>query len=105
MSIFEAGPYVAPVLLGLFALTAWGVTSCIGAWSDRRALRRTVYQNLDSAYGGGQFEADGYCAGLSAFELALDLTTYAEDCYDVNARKLVPHVRDWLFQKGLPCKG
>lgn len=105
MNIYNLGPYIGFVYLGLLCAAACFTGWLVERWANRRWLRSVVHSNLDAAWGAGQFEADGYCAGLDAFELAADLTCYAEDCYDLNARKLVPYVRDWLFQKGIPCKG
>lgn len=101
--------YIDPTAMLIFVflpptLIAMGIWWIVVVILERRRLRRTVYENLDCAYEGGQFEADGYCAGLHAFELAVDLTCYAEGCYDLNPKHLLPYVRDWLVQKGMVTK-
>lgn len=65
--------------------------------------RKIVFENLDSAYAGGQFEPDGYWTErpLSANDIAEDLVVYAEDCGNLDPSYLEPYVREWLRYKGL----
>ena len=101
MSIFDIGPYMGFVWLGLFCVVLCLAGWLLEQWANRRRLRSVVYSNLNSAYESGHFEQDGYLHGLCALELAHDLTHYAEDCYDLQPRKLLPYVRAWLSEKGM----
>jgi hypothetical protein len=64
--------------------------------AKRNDVRALVFSNLDSAYEGGQFEPDGYLFGVTADDLANDLTLYAEDCSGMLESELLPHVRAWM---------
>lgn len=69
----------------------------------RSRVRSAVFHDLDSAYSNGYFTQDGYLNGMSPYEIAYDLTCYSAD-FDykrTKPHKLVPHVRVWLYQKGL----
>lgn len=94
--------------LAIAALAMGLVTTGIGAtvwiaewWTLRNELRRVIWGNLNDAYECGQFEHDGACYGMTADDLAFDLTCYASDVEDAPLRKVAPHVRAWMKQKGL----
>lgn len=74
----------------------------IGGWrSDRRRIRRQVFENLDSAYRNGYFEPGEYLNCMSPDEIAYDMTVYAEDCAPMEGPTLAQYVREWQYQKGM----
>ena len=107
MNIYDSGTWLVISIVAVVGpgLLAGCLTWAAFEWRDRRKLRQAVYGNLDSAYEGGQFEADGYLHSEPAGGIAYDLTCYAEDLLDREPAELLPYVRDWMFQKGIPCKG
>lgn len=83
-------------LCGLVLLTA-----AAAVWQRRRRVQRAVFDNLDSAYGNGYFEPGEHLHGATSWEVAGDLSLYAEDFGDTEPWKLEPHVQTWLRYKGL----
>jgi hypothetical protein len=60
-----------------------------------------VFTLLDNAYANGYFEPGEQCHGMTADELAYDMTLYAPDCENLRPEFLTPYVRAWMQQKGL----
>jgi len=81
------------------------VFAAIGAcceWHDRKAkMRRMVWDNLDSAYANGFFEPGEQLHALPAFEVAYDMVTYADDCFNLDPVRLTPYVYAWMQHRGL----
>lgn len=67
----------------------------------RATVRAMIFANLDSAYQNGYFEEGQQFWGSGPHEIALDLTAYASDCEGRNPDTLAPHVRAWLYSKGI----
>lgn len=68
---------------------------------SRQRLRHSVFDNLDSAYENGYFDAGEQLFGATAAEIAQDMALYAVDfegLYYVD--DITPHVRAWLYRKG-----
>jgi hypothetical protein len=63
-------------------------------------LRVIVRDNLDTAEENGQFEPGEYLDGLDAEEIARDMAAFAEDVEDYEAAQLIPHIEEWLKEKG-----
>ncbi len=84
-------------LVFLIGVTVW----LAERWTDYKALRRTVFANLDDAAINGHFNKGEYLDGETPAGVAYDLTCYAEDCQDRHPKLLEPHVRAWMRQKGL----
>lgn len=59
---------------------------------EREALRKIVWDNLDSALQGGQQIG-------TAEDEANELICYAEDCESYSTAELLPHVRSWMLAK------
>lgn len=59
-------------------------------------IRTLVFNNLTSAAGNGAFDKDEHLDGLTAGEIAYDMTVYADDAWDLEAEELKPYVEEWL---------
>lgn len=69
--------------------------------SASRRLRNRVFNNLDYAAENGYFEPGEYCHGMSAGELAYDLTCFSPDFEDARAVDLEPHAAAWKAKRKL----
>lgn len=73
----------------------------------RNALRRKVFANLDQAYRDGAWDWPedakcGYVCGPSAGDIVYILVRHSDDLAEYRTDVLAPHVRAWLYSKGLP---
>jgi len=96
-----------------FLVAGLGAAVLVAVWlvevvQDRR-LRRLVWQNLDSAHEGGQFDPDGYSndsgpghlCGMTTFDVCADMALECEDVAGYSEEQLFPHVHAWMISKGL----
>lgn len=106
MTIYDLGPAIGPAIVGGTAFAGAALYLILDRFVlARRRLRRQVFSNLDSAYENGYFEPGEYLSDMTAHSLSYDLKMYAPDLDDKAPHQLLPYVRDWLFQKGIPCAG
>lgn len=63
--------------------------------------RKLVFDNLEHAWSEAHFERGGYLQGMTAAEIAYDLTCDCPDCSNLDPSYLEPYVREWLRYKGL----
>jgi hypothetical protein len=85
-------------------LVAIGVPAAVLAHellAERRRLRRAVFADLDDAAANAAFEPGGYLDGYTPQDIAYDLKMYAADCEHYHETQLLPHVRAWLYHRGL----
>jgi hypothetical protein len=102
MTVLGATFYYLGVAVLACALFAW----LNARMTKARVLRRLVWQNLDSAHEGRQFDNDGvhagYLYGMGAAEVANDMSIYCEDLAGVyDEEELFPHVQAWMLDKGM----
>lgn len=71
---------------------------CIRIAAD---TRYKVFQELNAAREGRQFEPYGYLHGGTPEEVAYDMALYAETVAGYSEADLLPHVRDWMTMWGL----
>jgi hypothetical protein len=64
-------------------------------------LRQRVFDNLNSALDGAQFEMGGYLHGADADEIALDLIVFAADLDGETDSAVLPFVTEWLAENKL----
>lgn len=83
----------ACVLAGLYVI--------FGVRHETAKVRGIVWLSLDSAFYGGKFGPRGSLYGMSAEDIANDLTLYCEDASGYSESDLVPHVQAWLQERRL----
>lgn len=85
--------------------TIWITVALFAVWALVLPLfwsrRSVVFSNLDDAKSSGQFDHDGYLYGMSPYDIACDMVTYADNCVTYRPQTLVPFVREWLRENGL----
>jgi hypothetical protein len=73
------------------------IMTCNGGADPRRKL---VFDNLDAALEGGQFEPGNCLDGMSPDEIAYDMTMYAEGCENYRPEDLALYVHEWQRERG-----
>lgn len=91
----------AITVFAMVSLVAIAIMTAYEWHGYRKRVRRMVFRNLDSAYENGYFAEGEYMHGACANSIAEDMRAFSEDAYDHRPAALVPHVRAWLYQKGL----
>lgn len=71
----------------------------------RNRVRRSVYDNLDSAMANGYFEPGEQLHDASPDEIAYDMTCYAPDFEGTSPVTIAPYVREWARGRWLETKG
>lgn len=82
------------------AVGALAFSAIIDLRVRRNKLRRTVFDNLDSAAANGYFAPGEHLYGMPAGEIAYDLVCYADDFDTARPSSLVPYVREWMQRNG-----
>lgn len=73
-----------------------------GHWYAKRStLRRAARHDLEAARMDGCFEPGGLYDGLTAEDIANDLTCFGTECGGEGEDVLVAHVRAWMRSRGL----
>jgi hypothetical protein len=80
----------------MFEAVAYATRRLRRASLRRKLLRETVNSNLDSALEGGQFTKSGGLHDMTTYDVANDLTLYADDCSGYAESELEPYVRAWV---------
>lgn len=65
-------------------------------------LRKRVFDNLDNAKVNGEFVRGGNLYGHTIADVAVDLTSYADDLADENPVDLEAYVIEWKKVNGIP---
>lgn len=90
------------VIFGVFTVIAINAAWIArGAYQRHCITRNLVFDDLDSAWDGGQFDPGNALQGESPEGVAYDMTCHATGCEDLTYHEMLPYVRKWMRMRGL----
>lgn len=90
------------IWIAILIVTALNVLFVIwGTLKRRKLIRNLVFDDLDSAWDGGQFDPGNALQGETPEGVAYDMTCYATGCEDLTYHEMLPYVRKWMRMRGL----